>query len=71
MPITTISSAYVSFDVRLCDFNVTRYYDESGNEIVLNQGKTFVEVVREQDAGMVVISDDYGIDTYVIDSMGW
>ena len=68
--LTTISSAYVSFDVRLCDFNVTRYYDESGNEIVLNQGKTFVEIVREQDAGMVVISDDYGIDTYVIDSMG-
>lgn len=53
--LTTISSANISFDVRLCDFNVTRYYDENGNEIVLNQGKTFVEVVREQDVDFVQI----------------
>ena len=29
---TTVSSANVAFDVRECDFNVTRYYDENGNQ---------------------------------------
>lgn len=63
-----ITSAYTSVDVRNSDFNITRYYDMDGNEITLNQGKTFVEVVREQDASKVVISDDPNIDTYVTDS---
>ena len=63
-----ITSVYTSFDVRKCDFNITRYYDMEGNEITLNQGKTFVEIVREQDASHVVISDDPGIDTHITDS---
>ena len=67
---TTVSSAKVSFDVRECDFNVTRYYDAEGNEITLNQGKTFVEVVRTQDDPLVVLSDDPSIDTSIIDSLG-
>ncbi len=67
---TTVTSINTAFDVRECDFNVTRYYDADGNEIKLNQGKTFVEIVRNQDAGMVVITDDPGVDTYVIDSLG-
>ena len=54
----TISSALISFDMRPCDFNITRYYDMDGNEITLNQGKTFVEIVRTQDAENVVITDD-------------
>ena len=66
---TTISSANVSFDVRECDFNVTHYYDMDGNEITLNQGKTFVEIVREQDTSKVVITDDPYVDTYIIDSL--
>ena len=66
---TTISSVNVSFDVRECDFNVIRYYDMNGNEITLNQGKTFVEIVRNQDASKVVISDDPSIDTYIIDGL--
>ena len=45
-------------------------YDEEGNEIVLNQGKTFVEIVRNQDASKVVISDNPSVDTYIIDSLG-
>ena len=65
----TVSSANVSFDVRHCDFNVTRYYDMNGNEIRLNQGKTFVEIVRNQDSSKVVISDNPGIDTYIIDGL--
>ena len=65
----TVTAAYHSFDVRSCDFHVTRYYDMDGNEITLNQGKTFVEIVRDQDASKVVISDDPGIDSYVIDSL--
>ena len=40
-----------------------------GNEIKLNQGKTFVEIVRDEDASKLVISDDPDIDTYVIDGM--
>ena len=67
---TTVSSANVAFDVRECDFNVTRYYDENGNQITLNQGKTFVEIVRNQDDPLVVLSDDPNIDTSIIDSLG-
>ncbi len=67
---TTVSSVNLAFDVRECDFNVTRYYDESGNEITLNQGKTFVEVVRNQEGPKVVLSDDPSIDTSIIDSLG-
>ncbi len=67
--LNTITSAQVSFDVRDCDFNVTKYYDMDGNEITLNQGKTFVEIVREKDASKVVISDDANIDSHVIDGM--
>jgi len=66
---TTVSSADLSFDVRECDFNVTRYYDASGNEIKLNQGKTFVEVVRTDDVSKIVISDDPNIDSSVIDGL--
>lgn len=65
----TVSAAYCSFDLRACDFNVTRYYDSNGNEIKLNQGKTFVEVVRNQDASKVVVTDNPSIDTYIIDGM--
>lgn len=66
---TTVSALYASFDVRDCDFNLTRYYDADGNEIRLNPGKTFVEIVREQDASKVVIDDDPGIDSHVIDNL--
>jgi hypothetical protein len=55
--------------VRDCDFNVTRYYDASGKEITLNQGKTFVEIVRDEDASKVLISDDPEVSTNVIDGM--
>ncbi len=67
--LTTITAAKYAFDVRRCDFNVTRYYDSDGNEITLNRGKTFVEIVRSNDASKVVISDDRSIDTHVIDGM--
>ena len=65
----TVTSAKIAFDVRDCDFNVTRYYDSEGNEITLNQGKTFVEIVRESDASKVVISDDPSISSSVIDNL--
>ena len=48
---------------------MTRYYDQNGNEIRLNQGKTFVEIVRNQDDSKIVISDDPSVDTYIIDSL--
>ncbi len=67
---TTITTPNCAWDVRECDFNVTRYYDANGNEIKLNQGKTFVEIVRNQDDPRVVISDDPSIDTSIIDSLG-
>ena len=65
----TVTSRDTAFDVRECDFNITHYYDMNGNEITLNQGKTFVEIVRNQDASKVVISDNPQIDSYVIDSL--
>lgn len=67
---TNMTSINTSVDVRECDFNVTRYYDADGNEITLNQGKTFVEVVRNQDDPLIVLSDDPSIDTSIIDSLG-
>lgn len=66
---TTVSAPNYAFDVRECDFNVTRYYDSNGNEIKLNQGKTFVEIVRNQDVSKVVITDDRNVDSYIIDGM--
>ena len=66
---TTITTPNCAWDVRECDFNVTRYYDQNGNEIRLNQGKTFVEIVRNQDDSKIVISDDPSVDTYIIDSL--
>ena len=67
---TTVTTPNCAWDVRECDFNVTRYYDGNGNEIRLNQGKTFVEIVRNQDDPRVVISDDPSIDSSIIDSLG-
>ncbi len=67
--LTTITAAKYAFDVRSCDFHITRYYDMDGNEIKLNQGKTFVEIVRDSDASKVVISDDPSIDSSIIDSL--
>ena len=31
--------------------SAVRYYDLSGNEITLNQGKTWIEVIQSQNAG--------------------
>ncbi len=67
--LTTVTAAYDAFDVRECDFNVTRYYDMDGNEITLNQGKTFVEIIRESDTQKIVITDDPNVDTYITESM--
>ncbi len=66
----TVTTPKCAWDIRACDFNVTRYYDAAGNEIRLNQGKTFVEIVRNEDDPRVVISDDPSIDTSIIDSLG-
>ena len=66
---STVESINLSFDVRECDFNVTRYYDMNGNEIKLNQGKTFVEIVRNQDDSKVVITDNPNVDSHIIDNM--
>ena len=41
----------------------------NGNEIKLNQGKTFVEIVRNQDDSKVVITDNPNIDSYIIDGL--
>ena len=68
---TTVTTIKTAFDVRECDFNVTKYYDYNGNEIRLNQGKTFVEIVRNQDVNKVVITDNPNIDSYIIDSLDY
>ena len=30
---------------------MTQYYDENGNEITLNNGKTFIQIVQKEDKG--------------------
>ena len=67
---TTVTAANAAFDVRECDFNVTHYYDENGNEITLNQGKTWVCIVRNAATNRVLISDDPYTDSSVIDGIG-
>ena len=67
---TTVTTPNCAWDVRECDFNVTRYYDSNGNEIKLNQVNTFVDIVRNQDDPRVVISDDPSIDSSIIDGLG-
>lgn len=39
------------------DYQPTKYYYENGEEIVLNSGKTWICVVREQDKGTVKIEE--------------
>ncbi len=63
----TIESQYSYVPVRFSDFNVTRYYDMDGNEITLNQGKTWVCIVQDSYSDHVTISDDYNISSSVID----
>ncbi len=36
----------------------TRYYDTDGNEIVLNQGVTWVEIAQDTYAGNITISGE-------------
>ena len=64
---TTVTTPKAAFDVRECDFNTTHYYDMNGNEIRLNQGKTFVEIVRNQDHPKVVVTDNWNVDSNIID----
>lgn len=42
------------------DYSPTRYYDDDGNEIVLNTGKTFVCIVQDQKSDKVVVKDADG-----------
>ena len=63
----TVESQYCSVPVHADDFNVTRYYDMDGNEIKLNQGKTWVCIVRDSYSDHVTISDDPAISSNVID----
>ena len=63
----TVESQYCSVPVHADDFNVVRYYDMNGNEIKLNQGKTWVCIVRNSYSDHVTISDDPTISSDVID----
>lgn len=65
---TVIESVYSYDEVYFSDFNVTRYYDMDGNEIKLNQGKTWVCVLRDSvEAEQTIISDDPSISSNAID----
>ncbi len=64
-----IVSVNLDLNIRGCDFHKTRYFDMDGKEIILNPGKTFVEIVRNQDVSKIVISDDSSIDSHIIDSL--
>lgn len=42
------------------DYSPTRYYDDAGNEVVFNTGKTMVCIVQDQKSDKVVIKDASG-----------
>ena len=63
----TIDSQLSHVEVHADDFNVTRYYDANGNQIMLNPGKTWVCIILDSDADRIVISDDPTISSDVID----
>lgn len=42
------------------DYSPTRYYDDDGNEIVLNTGKTFVCIIQDQKSDSIVVKDANG-----------
>lgn len=63
----TVESPYIQVPVRSSDFNVTRYYDMEGNEITLNQGKTWVSIVQDSYTDDVTISADPDIPSDVFE----
>lgn len=64
-----IESPYLSVPVYTGDFEPTHYYDAQGNEIALNQGKTWICLVRNSAANKVVITDNRDISTDAPDSL--
>lgn len=52
--ITNGKAIHVTWE-KTSDFGATRYYDDSGSEIVLNTGKTFVCIIQDQNKDAVVI----------------
>ncbi len=56
--IVNIESPYLSVPLYTGDFEVTHYYDMNGNEIKLNQGQTWICLIRNQAANKVIITDN-------------
>ncbi len=68
--IVNIDTPNLSVPVHTGDFYTTHYYDMDGNEITMNQGQTWICLVRNNAAERVVITDNTGISTDVIDTLG-
>ena len=62
-----IESQLLKVPVYTGDFEVTHYYDMDGNEIKLNQGKTWICLVRNSAADKVVITDNRSVSNDVTD----
>lgn len=54
--ITTGNAIDITWE-KTSDFGVTHYYDSTGNEITLNQGKTWICIILDNRVNNVVISD--------------
>ncbi len=67
--IVNIESPYLTVPVYTGDFYTTHYYDTNGNEITLNQGQTWICLVRNEAAGKVVITGDTSVSTDITDTL--
>ena len=59
--IVDINTPNVTVPLYTGDFSETLYFDMDGNPIKLNQGKTWICLVRDGAAGNVVVTDDYSV----------
>jgi len=67
--IVNIEAPNITVPVYTGDFEVTHYYDTDGNEITLNQGNTWICLIRNSAADSVLITDNASVSTDIIDSM--
>ena len=65
--ITSIDSEYLSVPLYTGDFSETMYYDTDGNQIKLNQGQTWICLIRNSAADQVLITDDYTVSSDATD----
>ena len=65
--IVDIGTPNITVPLYTADFTETLYFDENGDQIKLNQGNTWICLIRNSAADKVVITDDYSIPSDISD----